>query len=378
MIYLDHAATTPVDKSILKRMYDIEQTIFGNPSSTHSFGRKAKSYLNKARAALASTINAKESEIIFTSGGTEANNLAIIGTALKNQHRGNHIITTAQEHHAIIDIMDYLQSLGFHVTYLRVDESGTVNINELKRALTNQTILVSVMTVNNETGIIQPIEEISHLLQDHQAYFHTDAVQAYSLLDINVQELGIDLLTASAHKLNGPKGIGFLYVNKNTPIQQIHYGGLQERQRRPGTENIIGAYGFYLASEMSLENREENKTKFSTYKQIFIEELKRQEISFLINGDLSNSVPTILNLSFPGMKSDILLTNFDLEGVAASAGSACSAGSIEPSHVLKAMYGSRSERIYNSIRFSFGSLNSEDNVSEAASRVIKVIRRLEN
>lgn len=376
MIYLDHAATTPVHDEIIDEMYQVEREVFGNPSSLHAFGRKAKAYLNRARQFLAESINASENEIIFTSGGTEANNLAVIGTALRNQHRGNHIITSAQEHHAIIHIMNYLQKLGFHVTYLRVNEDGRVDVNDVKRALTNQTILVSIMTVNNETGVKQPIEEIAELLQDHQAYFHTDAVQAYSLLDIDVKKTGIDLLTASAHKLNGPKGIGFLYVSENTPIQQIQFGGLQERKKRPGTENVVGAYGFYLAAKKALENRKANFARYVRLNRLFLQTLEDETIEFSVNGSREHAIPTILNISFPGTRTDVMLTNLDLEGVAASSGSACTAGTLEPSHVLEAMYGKRDERIHNSVRFSFGSLNDEENVVEAAKRIAIVVKRL--
>lgn len=376
MIYLDHAATTPVHETVLENMYQLEREVIGNPSSIHSYGRNAKSLLNQARAYLATTINAHESEITFTSGGTEANNLAIIGTALENEYKGNHIITSAQEHHAIIHIMDYLQSLGFHVTYLRVDESGRVDVNELERVLTDQTILVSVMTANNETGVIQPIAEIGKLLQDHQAYFHTDAVQAYSLIDIDVKDLGIDLLTTSAHKLNGPKGIGFLYINEDTPVQQLQYGGLQERQKRAGTENLFGAYGFYIATEIAMADKEKNNEYYRKLKNLFVEILTEAEIEFMINGDREKSIPTILNISFPGTKADQLLTNLDLAGVAASSGSACSAGALEPSHVLEAMYGKRSDRIHNAIRFSFGTMNNEENVQEAAEKLVTIVKEL--
>lgn len=376
MIYLDHAATTPVHDTVLEKMYKLEREVIGNPSSIHTYGRNAKSYLNKIRAYLASTINADDSEIILTSGGTEANNLAVIGTALENEHKGNHIITSAQEHHAIIHIMDYLQSQGFHVTYLRVDEDGRVDVNELERVLTDQTILVSVMTANNETGVIQPIAEIGELLADHQAYFHTDAVQAYSLIDIDVKEMGIDLLTTSAHKLNGPKGIGFLYVDEETPIQQLQYGGLQERQKRAGTENLFGAYGFYLATQIAMEDKHKNNEYYQTLNELFLRILTNEEIEFLVNGNREQSIPTILNISFPGTKANELLTNIDLAGVAASAGSACSAGALEASHVLEAMYGKRSERVNNAIRFSFGTLNNEENVREAAKIVAKHVKQL--
>jgi len=376
LIYLDHAATTPVNDTVLDEMYKLERELIGNPSSIHAFGRNAKSYLNKARAYLASTINAEEAEIIFTSGGTEANNLAIIGAALENEYKGNHIITTAQEHHAIIHIMDHLQSRGFHVTYLRVDEAGRVDVNELERVLTDQTILVSVMTANNETGVIQPIAEIGALLESHQAYFHTDAVQAYSLIDIDVKEMGIDLLTTSAHKLNGPKGIGFLYKNEQTPIQQLQYGGLQERKNRAGTENLIGAYGFQLAAELAMVKKRENNAYYKKLNELFIGVLTNEEIEFHVNGNREQAIPTILNISFPGTKVDQLLTNLDLAGVAASSGSACSAGALEPSHVLEAMYGKRDDRIHNAVRFSFGSLNNEDNVREAAQKVADIVKRL--
>lgn len=376
MIYLDHAATTPVHEKVLDTMYTVEKEAFGNPSSIHAYGRKSKSYLAESRKFLATSIHADEREIIFTSGGTEANNLAIIGTALENEYNGNHIITSAQEHHAIIHIMQHLQKLGFHVTYLPVDETGQINPSDLERALTDQTILVSIMTANNETGVIQPIKEIGDILLKHQAYFHTDAVQAYSMLDINVKEMGIDLLSASSHKLNGPKGIGFLYKSDDVPIKQMQYGGLQERMRRPGTENLIGAIGFHAAAKIAKENQLMNYDKYSNFKNIFLETLQNEEVDFLINGDMERAIPTILNVSFPRMTIDVLLTNFDLEGVAASSGSACTAGSLEPSHVLKAMYSFRSERVNNSIRFSFGSANTKENVKEAALIVAKVVKRL--
>lgn len=375
MIYLDHAATTPVYKEVIEEMYSNSIT-YGNPSSIHSFGREARHQFDEARRFLAGTINAKENEIIFTSGGTEANNLAIIGTALENEYRGNHIITTAQEHQAILHIMQYLISRGFHVTYLPVYPDGKIRIDDLERTLTDNTILVSVMAANNETGVIQPIEEVAHVLKDHHAYFHTDAIQAYSFLDFDMSENGIDLLSTSAHKLNGPKGIGFLYAAEHVPLQPMQYGGEQEQKKRPGTENVQGAIGFKVAAEIKLKHKKENIAKYNEYKKIFLEELDKNEVEYQINGDYESSIPTILNLSFPGATVESLLTNFDLEGVAASSGSACTAGSIEPSHVLRAMFGPRSERITNGVRFSFGSENTKENVKEAASRIAKVINRL--
>lgn len=376
MIYLDHAATTPVYKEVVDAMYPIFHQTFGNPSSIHSFGRDARHQFDEARRFLASTIHAKENEIIFTSGGTEANNLAIIGTALENEHKGNHIITTAQEHQAILHIMQYLISRGFHVTYLPVYPDGKIRVDDLERTLTDNTILVSVMTANNETGVIQPIDEVAELLRGHQAYFHTDAIQAYSFLDFDMRSSGIDLLSTSGHKLNGPKGIGFLYKAEHVPLQPMQYGGEQERKKRPGTENVPGAIGFQKAAEITFEHKKENIEKYNKYKEIFLNVLKEEEVDFQINGDYESSIPTILNISFTGTNVESLLTNFDLEGIAASSGSACTAGSIEPSHVLRAMFGPRSERITNGIRFSFGTENTKENVEEAARRVAKVVNRL--
>lgn len=375
-IYLDHAATTPMDKEVVDTMYPIYSEVFGNPSSIHSFGRKARQHLDASRCVMAESIHAFEKEIIFTSGGTEADNLALIGTALGNRNKGNHIITTEQEHHATLHTAKRLQKLGFSLTYLPVYEDGKIKIADLQAALTDETILVSVMYVNNETGVIQPIREIGILLKDHQAYFHTDAVQAFGLMDIHVKEMGIDMLTVTAHKINGPKGIGFLYVNEAVPLSALQFGGEQERKRRAGTENVVGAVGFQKAVELATEQREERRTRYQSYKTLFIKELKDSGISFTVNGDPDSMIASIVNISFLGMNVESLLTNFDLEGIAASSGSACTAGSVEPSHVLIAMYGENNACTTNSIRFSFGIYNSTGNIKEAASRVVKIVKRL--
>lgn len=375
-IYLDHAATTPMHPDVIDVMHQVAKEVFGNPSSVHSFGRKARRLLDEARETLAQSIGADEKEIIFTSGGTEADNLALIGTALANRNRGNHIITTQQEHHAALHTVEYLESAGFSVTYLPVYEDGKIKAEDVKEALTDETILVSVMYVNNETGIIQPVEEIGALLKNHSAYFHTDAVQAYGLLDIDVKQLGIDLLSVSAHKINGPKGIGFLYAREGIALQQLQFGGEQERKRRAGTENVVSAVGFQKAVQLAIKEREHRNVLYQSYKQIFLEVLKEQGIEFAINGDIESQIATIINIRFPGTNVEQLLTNLDLDGIAASSGSACTAGSVEPSHVLVAMYGKNSPCITDSIRFSFGSFNTEENVREAAKRVAKIIQRL--
>lgn len=376
LIYLDHAATTPIAKEVLDAMYPVYEQVFGNPSSVHSFGRKARQILDQARRTIAAEIGADEKEIIFTSGGTEADNLAMIGTALANKDKGNHIITTAQEHHAILHTAEYLEKHGFEVTYLPVYEDGKIRAEDLQKALTDETILVSIMFVNNETGIIQPIQEISRLLEDHQAYFHTDAVQAFGLMDIDVGQLGVDMLTVSSHKINGPKGIGCLYVKENIKLQPLQFGGEQERKRRAGTENVVSVVGLQKAVELAAEHREKRIKEYKEFRELFLTELKKHDVSFEINGDPASSVPSILNISFPGANVEAMLTNFDLDGVAASSGSACTAGSVDPSHVLSAMYGKDHPCTTNSIRFSFGSANTAENVSEAARRVAAIVNRL--
>lgn len=375
-IYFDHAATTPIHPEVVDEMIEVLQTVPGNPSSVHSFGRKARQLLDEARRTMAKSIYAKEKEITFTSGGTEADNLAIIGGALANQDKGNHIITTKVEHHAALHAVNFLEKRGFNVTYLDVNEEGLVSIDDVRTALRDDTILVSIMYVNNETGVIQPISEIGDLLKDHQALFHTDAVQAYGQFELNVDELSVDLLAVSGHKVNGPKGIGFLYVKEGTRIQSLHHGGEQERKRRAGTENTAAIKGFKKAVELLSKHRDETKEKYQNFKTIFIGVLEKENISFQLNGSQDHVVPSILNVSFPGSQVEALLTNFDLSGIAASSGSACTAGSVEPSHVLSAMYGAEDERGKNSIRFSFGMANTKENVEEGASMVVKIVKRL--
>ncbi|SFD56976.1 cysteine desulfurase [Lentibacillus persicus] len=375
-IYLDHAATTPMDSQVVEAMNPVMTNIFGNPSSVHSFGRKARQYLDDSRRVMAGSINADEKEIVFTSGGTEADNLAMIGTALANQAKGNHIITTVQEHHAALHTAENLEKQGFEVTYLPVNDKGCVNVDDLTASLRDDTILVSIMYVNNETGVMQPIEAIGDSLKDHQAYFHTDAVQAFGLLEIDVKQLGIDLLTVSSHKINGPKGIGFLYVSNAVKIEALQFGGEQERKRRPGTENVAAAVGFKKAVELAVRNKAERSELYAAYKNQFLNRLSENGINYEINGVPEQTISTIVNLSFPGTNVEALLTNFDLSGISASSGSACTAGSVEPSHVLSAMYGKDSDRTTNSVRFSFGLFNTEENVMEAADRVAHIVERL--
>lgn len=375
-IYVDHAATSPMHPAVIERIMAVMSEEFGNPSSIHSFGRQARHVLDEARKTIAASIGAKHTEIIFTSGGTEADNMALIGVARANRARGKHIITTEIEHHAILHTSRYLEKAGFDVTYLPVDETGQISLRDLEAALREDTILVSVMYGNNEVGTIQPIADIGAILRHHPAYFHTDAVQAYGLVPIHVAELGVDLVSVSAHKINGPKGIGFLYVRDGVKLEPQSHGGEQERKRRAGTESIPAIAGFAEAVNIAGRTMEEKAQKYRAFKDIMLATFEEAGITYDLNGSLDNSLPHILNISFPGTNVESMLVNLDLAGIAASSGSACTAGSIDPSHVLVAMFRGESERTKNSIRFSFGLHNTEEEMERAAQQTVNIVKRL--
>ncbi|WP_078379577.1 cysteine desulfurase family protein [Sutcliffiella halmapala] len=375
-IYLDHAATAPIHPAVVDSMLPIMKEHFGNPSSIHSFGRKTRHYVDEARNVAAKSIGAKETEIIFTSGGTESDNLALVGVARANKERGNHIITTSIEHHAVLHTCEQLEKEGFRITYLPVNELGLVKVQDVAAALTAETILVTIMFGNNEVGTIQPVKEIGELLKDHQAYFHTDAVQAYGLYSMDVTELGIDFLSISSHKINGPKGVGFLYARTGTNFSPLSYGGEQERKRRAGTENVAGIVGLMTAIELSMEQAMEKAELYKEFKQIMISTWEEEKISFEINGSTDKVLPHVMNVYFSGTNVESLLVNLDILGIAVSSGSACTAGSIDPSHVLVAMFGKASERIASSIRFSFGLGNTREEIAFAAKETANVVRRL--
>ncbi|KGR86388.1 cysteine desulfurase [Ureibacillus massiliensis 4400831 = CIP 108448 = CCUG 49529] len=377
-IYLDHAATSPMHPEVISEMAKIMSEIYGNPSSIHTVGRKARKVLDDARSVLARAIGAKDNEIILTSGGTEADNAAIFGTAYALKAKGKHIITTKIEHHAVMHACEKLEKEGFEVTYLSVDHTGRISMDEFKNALRDDTILVTMMYGNNEVGTTQPIHEIGEILKDHQATFHTDAVQAFGIEKLDVNALNVDLLSVSSHKLNGPKGIGFLYQRTGIPLIPTSFGGSQEKKRRAGTENVPSAVGFAKAVEIAQQEIESKQAKFKQYRQLFIEELNKENISFEVNGNVENTLQHVLNISFKGMEVESFLVNLDMAGVYASSGSACTAGSIDPSHVLVAMFGRDAEELRNSIRFSFGLGLSEDLVIEAAKRTCEIVKRLAN
>ena len=375
-IYLDHAATTPVHPAVTTKYAELLGSLFGNPSSIHSYGREARKWLDDARKAMAQSINAQSSEIIFTSGGTEADNIAIFGTVNAMKHKGNHIITTNIEHHAVLNTCKQLELAGYDVTFLEVDKNGRIDVEQVKNALTAETILVTIMLGNNEVGTVQPIREIGELLLEHQAVFHTDAVQAYGILPIDVDELKVDLLSVSSHKLNGPKGVGFLYERTGMTTKPHLYGGEQERKRRAGTENVPAIVAFSDAVEIAHESIEENTKKYIEFEKIITTSFQENGINFFVNAMDTERLPHIVNISFPGTDIESLLVNLDIAGVCVSSGSACTAGSLDPSHVLTAMYGQGAPELRNSVRFSFGLGLDEDQIRTAALKTADIVKRL--
>lgn len=372
-IYLDHAATSPVDARVLDEMLPYFSLEFGNPSSTHLFGRKAKQALIGARTRIAQALGATTNEIILTSGGTEANNLALVGYARANSHKGKHLITTEIEHHAILHTIDHLEQEGFTVTRLPVNKDGCISMNDLQDALTDETIVVSIMYGNNEVGSLQPIAEIGQLVASHQAVFHTDAVQAAGIQLINMDELKIDMASISSHKLSGPKGIGCLFVRDNLILEPLLFGGEQEKRRRAGTENISGAVGFAKAFELATQEQQERVQKYSHYRSLFFSIMSEYGIAVTENGSKENKLPHILNVCFEGVKTEALLMQLDLIGIAASGGSACTAGTHLPSHVIEAMYGKDSNKVQEAIRFSFGHGNSLEEIEAAFKAIAKSV-----
>ena len=377
-VYLDNAATTPMDPKVIEKISSEMTNDFGNASSQHAFGRRARQVVEAARHQLAETINAEDKEIIFTSGGSESNNTAIFGTARARKKIGKKIITTKVEHPSVLNPMKRLAQEGYEIVYLDVDEAGHINLKDLKRELTPDTILVSVMAVNNEVGSIMPLKEIGELVKDSNAYFHVDDVQGFGNIEIDVKDMNIDLLSTSAHKVNGPKFLGFLYEKNGLNVSNLLLGGEQELKRRPGTENVPGIAGFGVATqelrEMDKKQLQENYRKFQ---QIILDELDQNKIDYEINGSLKGAVSHhVLNLWLKGVGTYSALTNLDLNGYAVSGGSACTAGSLNPSHVLEAMYGKNSPRIEESIRISFGRFTTADEVKGFADSLVKMCQRL--
>lgn len=377
-IYLDNAGTTPMDPAVIKTMTEMMNDVFGNASATNSFGRKAHSILEQSRQKIAASINAQDpNEIIFTSGGTESDNTAIIQTALRRKNEGRHLITTMIEHEAVLKPMAYLEENGYEVTYLPVDENGVISLDDLKQALRPDTILVSIMTGNNEVGSHMPITEIGAIVAKSNAWFHTDAVQAYGILDIDVKRDQIDLMSTSAHKLNGPKQMGFLYERDGLDLAPHLMGGDQEMKRRAGTENIPAIAAFAKAVELEQNARAELTARYQGFKRQLVDKLAENGVDVKVNGKMgADELPQIINLWFEGCQNDAMLTNLDLAGIAAAAGSACTAGSLEPSHVLAAMYGKDQARVSQSLRFSFGKYNTAAEIDELVAQLTKISQRI--
>lgn len=378
LIYLDNAATTPMAPAVVKVISQEMTSDFGNASSQHTFGRKARHVVEQAREVLAKSINAQAKEIIFTSGGSESNNTAIFGTAHARKEIGKKIITTKIEHPSVLNPMKRLEEEGYEVVYLDVDKTGHISLEQLKRELTDDTILVSIMAVNNEVGSIMPIEEIGRIVKDSNAYFHVDNVQGYGNIDIDVKKMNIDLLSTSAHKIYGPKFLGFLYEKDGLNISQLLLGGEQELKRRPGTENVPAIAGFKVAvEEIEKLDKQELQNHYKKLQNIILDGLDKAAVNYELNGSIDGEVSHhVLNLRLKGIGTYSALTNLDLAGDAISGGSACTAGSLTPSHVLTAMYGPDSMRIKESIRVSFGRFTTEDEVQKFTRDVVKMAERL--
>ena len=360
-IYLDHAATTPLDPAVLEAMLPYLGQYFGNPSSIHSFGREAKKALEDAREIIAGHFGVSPAEVIFTSGGSEADNLAIKGIAFQNRSKGNHIITSSIEHHAVLDTCKFLENNGFRVTYLPVDEYGLVSLKDVEKAITKDTILITIMHANNEVGTIEPIEEIGLLARERNIIFHTDAVQTVGTLPVNCKDRPIDMLSLSAHKFYGPKGVGALICRKGIKLQQLVHGGAQERNRRAGTENVAGIIGMAKALSLAAANMSSHNEHLKALRDYLIKGVMSRIEFVRLNGHPTKRLPGNCNFSFEYIEGESVLLNLDLKGIAASSGSACTSGSLEPSHVLLAM-GLPPETAHGSLRITFGRHNTMEHV----------------
>lgn len=373
--YMDHAATTYTNKEVLNEMLPFFTDYFGNPSSIHQFGREVKKNIDIARNRVAKAIGALPEEIYFTAGGSEADNLAIKGVAFANKTKGNHIITSKIEHPAVIHTCEYLEKEGFEVTYLDVDQYGMINPEDVRKAIKDKTILISIMYANNEIGTIQPIVEIGKLAKEKGIYFHTDAVQAIGNIRIDVKEQNIDMLSLSAHKFYGPKGVGALYIKKGVKLMGIIHGGEQERKRRAGTENVPGIIGLGKAIELAYEHFDEYNTRITKLRDKLIKGIMEKVPYTRLNGHTEKRLSGNTNFCFEFIEGESLLLNLDIKGIAGSSGSACSSGSLEPSHVLLAI-GLTHEIAHGSLRLSLGAVNTEEDIDYVLEVLPEIVDRL--
>ena len=375
MIYLDNAATTKVADSVVDAMLPYFKEYYGNASSIYQLGAKSKEALDESREYIAGTLGAKTNEIYFTAGGSESDNWAIKATADAYARKGKHIITSAIEHHAVLHTCEYLEKHGYEVTYVGVDENGVIKLDELKAAIRPDTILISVMFANNEIGTIQPIKEIGEIAKEHDILFHTDAVQAYAQVPINVDEMHIDMLSASGHKLHGPKGIGFLYIRKGIKIRSFVHGGQQERGRRAGTENIPGIVGLAAAAKRSFSMLEEKMKKEIELRDYLISRIEAEIPYCRLNGDRKKRLPNNVNFSFQFIEGESMLILLDSKGIAASSGSACTSGSLDPSHVLLAI-GLPHEIAHGSLRLTMSEENTKEEMDYVVEQLTAILERL--
>jgi len=374
-IYLDHAATTPTHPEVLKAMLPYFTDAFGNPSSIYSYGQEARGAIEEARTKVAELIGARSEEIIFTGGGTEADNFALNGIIYANEHKGNHIITIPIEHHAVMEACKFLQRRGFRITYLPVDEYGLVDPQDVKKAITDKTILISVMHANNEVGTVEPIGEIGKIAKEAGIYFHTDAVQTVGHIPVNVDELRVDLLSISAHKLYGPKGVGALYVRKGIKLVSLIHGGEQEKRRRAGTENVPAIVGLGKAIELAGQAMNKEAERLSYLRDKLIKGLVERIDHIRLNGHPRRRLPNNVNVSVDFVEGESMLLNLDLEGICASTGSACSSASLEPSHVLLAL-GLPPEQAHGSLRFTLGRENNEEDIEQVLEVLPRIVAKL--
>ncbi|WP_432628472.1 cysteine desulfurase NifS [Brotaphodocola sp.] len=374
-IYLDHAATTRTRPEVVEAMLPYFTELYGNPSSVYDFSAPCKQAVAKARETIAKTIGAKPSEIYFTAGGSESDNWALEATADALKDKGRHIITSKIEHHAILHTCKYLEEHGFEVTYLNVDENGVVKLEELEKAIRPDTILISVMYANNEIGTIQPIAKIGEIAKAHGIWFHTDAVQAYGHVPIDVNESGIDMMSASGHKFGGPKGIGFLYIRSNVRIRAFIHGGAQERGRRAGTENVPGIVGMGKAAEIAAQTMQERAEREVELREYLMKKVMETIPYTRINGHRTLRLPNNVNFAFQFIEGESLLIVLDSKGICASSGSACSSGSLEPSHVLMAT-GLPKEIAHGSLRLTLGEENTEEELDYVVACMDETVKRL--
>ncbi|MCI5595694.1 MAG: cysteine desulfurase NifS [Lachnospiraceae bacterium] len=375
LIYLDHAATTAARPEVVEAMMPYFTEKFGNPSSIYGFAAGNKKVITDVRETIAKSLNAPTQDIYFTAGGSESDNWALKATAEAYADKGNHIITTKIEHHAILHTCQYLEKKGFEVTYLDVDENGVVKLDQLKEAIRPTTILISVMFANNEIGTIQPIEEIGAIAKEHGILFHTDAVQAYGQLPIDVEKMHIDMLSASGHKLNGPKGIGFLYIRKGLKLRSFVHGGAQERSRRAGTENVTGIVGLGKAVEIAMATMEERTKKETEMRDHLIDRILAEIPYARLNGDRKRRLPNNVNISFQFIEGESLLIMLDMKGICASSGSACTSGSLDPSHVLLAI-GLPHEIAHGSLRMTLGDENTMEEMDYVVDQLKEIVAKL--